>query len=708
MSAFVFAIIYIFGSVLVAPITYALGVPGGNISDPVVRGVDIAKPAVVRIVTTIKGRLTVDFTVTNRVTFPLGGGTYKLQASGSGAFISAHGDILTADHVINPPQGAEIDQFLYQTAAQDVADYINNNLNQPTHWTAANVFAVLSNGSLNSQPQYDAPTSRVYLSTDFTGPTNSPSLNSLPPGTSADVDQIRKENDFQHGDTAIIHVPMDNMPSIKLDDSTNVAQQDELTIIGYPANGDLVTVTNNGNLIANPSNGYLTASVNKAYVSAIKQNGGTPLIQVGGNVEQGDSGGPALDSSGNIVGIVSFFRLSNGPEGTSFLQTSHSAQQLIDSLQLDTQPGKLQSAWSQAFTQYSSTQAGHWHLARQQLQQLLNDNPNFHALQPYLDYATAQANQEIATTTNSPLLIGIALLVLVIIAVLVLVLLLRRRKPGPQVAPATQPPSYQPYNYGARPSSESEQTSPSGGIAQIDFKDGVDQNASATPVALYNAASSGPLPTVPNQSPTNPWPQPIEYGSAAAHRQPAPYGQQPYNTAQPARPVQGATNPGYPLHPAQPPYPQQHYGSYPQVPATPWPPVPGNTPVPYAPQNPAQQDLRGQQPPTYGSPYGQPPQGYGAMPTPAQPRPVQPAQPSQQYSGWQPQQAFTPLSQDVPTTSDDSTARVSQRSTSAAQERVKPAEDKENPSSSMPALSKDQTEIASILSEQKAPKRFDD
>ena len=79
------------------------GVPGGNISNPVVRAVDIAKPAIVRIFTNINGRVTVHFTATQSATFPLNGGNYKLEFSGSGAFISAHGDILTANHVVNPP-----------------------------------------------------------------------------------------------------------------------------------------------------------------------------------------------------------------------------------------------------------------------------------------------------------------------------------------------------------------------------------------------------------------------------------------------------------------------------------------------------------------------------------------------------------------------------------------------------------------------------
>src|SRR5437016_6474380 len=85
-----------------ATVTFA-SAPGGNVADPVIRAVDIAKPAIVRIITFINGRLTVHFSSTQNVTFPLTGSPYQITLSGSGSFISAHGDILTADHVVNPP-----------------------------------------------------------------------------------------------------------------------------------------------------------------------------------------------------------------------------------------------------------------------------------------------------------------------------------------------------------------------------------------------------------------------------------------------------------------------------------------------------------------------------------------------------------------------------------------------------------------------------
>src|SRR6059058_1448981 len=80
-----------------SPAVYADGIPGGNVSDAVVRAVDIAKPAVVRIITMLSAQLTVHFASTaNRdVTFPQGNSGYQMAFSGSGTFITATGEILT-------------------------------------------------------------------------------------------------------------------------------------------------------------------------------------------------------------------------------------------------------------------------------------------------------------------------------------------------------------------------------------------------------------------------------------------------------------------------------------------------------------------------------------------------------------------------------------------------------------------------------------
>lgn len=366
----------------------AAAVPGGNITDAGVRAVDLAKPAVVRIITTMGGRLSVRFPTGNAaVAFPQNGGNYDLKLSGSGTFISSTGDIITAEHVIKPSQDRSMDMALEQTAAQDIADYVNQHFAASTAYTKNDVIGALDSGYFLSQKSYTNSTSEVYLSTDYTGPISAQDLQFVPNTMRAKVDKVLKESAVDQEDMAIIHVNMTNTPSVQFGDSSQVAQQDNLTIIGFPGNGDISDRKD-------PTT-FLTSSINKIFVSALKKtDSGANVIQVGGNVEHGDSGGPALDANGNIVGIVSFGLESTPPYGSSFLQTSNHAKTWLTALGLNTRPGSMQRAWQQAFTDYASTQPGHWHKAQSDFLKLAQSYPDFKASTPFLVYANHEAQTE--------------------------------------------------------------------------------------------------------------------------------------------------------------------------------------------------------------------------------------------------------------------------------------------------------------------------
>ncbi len=463
------------------------GVPGGNISDPVVRAVDIAKPAVVRILTNINGQLTVHITSTQSATFPLNGGNYKLELSGSGAFVTAHGDILTADHVVNPPHDKDLDNALFTLASQDVATYINQNLNPTTPYSAQDTLALMENGNFQTTTQYGQPSSYVYLSTDYTGPLLQTNLQNLDSSVWQRVDKIEQQSTPNAHDIALIHVNMKDTPSIQLDDSSAVAPLDNLTIIGFPGNADI-----EGN---NAPTELLTSSVNKIYVSALKASSAqSPLIQVSGNVEHGDSGGPALDSNGNIVGIVSFYSSDfDYPLGTSFLQTSDNALELIQAQGLDTKPGPFEQAWKQAFTNYAATTPGHWHKATQELQNLLSHYDNFNAGVPYLNYAQTQADHEKLPTTHTTSssinyvawFIGVAgFILLVLITLGALLFFTSKRDKLPLIAPATSsPPPGWPYQAGNVPSAQQNKARPA-------------ETASGSSQPNFPAVSPTPVPVM--------------------------------------------------------------------------------------------------------------------------------------------------------------------------------------------------------------------
>jgi S1-C subfamily serine protease len=435
----------IIGFMGITPVAQASEIPGGTVTDPVVRAVDIAKPAVVRIFTTINGQLIVHFSPQQSVTFPLDGKSYSWEATGTGAFISAHGDILTADHVVNPPHDSESSQLFDMDAAPDVANYINEYTKPHTPVTQDDIEQELTSGQLPSDVHYGTVQNQVFLSTDYSGPLTATDLKSVPAHLQAPIDRIEKASAVDKKDVAIVHVNINDTPSVQLGDSSDIQQQDGLTIIGFPGAGDVSQ---------SPTN-LLATSVNEILVSSVKTTDqGAQVIQVAGNVEDGDSGGPALDSNGNVMGVVSFGLSDEG--STNFLQASNSARDLVQSLHLDTTPGPFQKVWSQAFNDYAATAPGHWHKAQQELAAIHSHYPLFLAIMPYLQLAQTQARQERVpqhpTSSSQPRSHTISPLVWTILAAVVVIVFtlaffaptMRRRKNKAPLTPTILLPTVLP------------------------------------------------------------------------------------------------------------------------------------------------------------------------------------------------------------------------------------------------------------------------
>lgn len=415
--------------------------PGGDFANPVVRAVDIDTPAVVRVGTTEEATLTLQL-CTRSLTLPLGGGTYKVGGTGSGAFISGNGDILTADHVVHPPD----DEVLY-FAAYDVAQVLDN-LSQYDAACGLSGGAVspddVANGLVNLKYTTHVTDLHtvVWLSTAYSGPIDASSLKDAPT-LDATVEAF---SSFTQDDVAIVHVNLTDTPSIAVGHSEDVAVEDALTVIGFPGNGDVTESADN----------MLTPSVNEVAVSAIKRNdNGSPLIQVAGNVEHGDSGGPLLDAAGEVVGVVSF--AGPDPQGsTSYMRATSSAQPLITSQSINTAPGHFQLAWTQAFDDYAATYPGHWHAAKAKLEALAASYPQFKAVSVYLAYARSAAAAEPLPNASgqlSPtmlLIAGVAAAVVVLLAALALILVLRgrARRKARAAAQLPQPGYPQAYPYG--------------------------------------------------------------------------------------------------------------------------------------------------------------------------------------------------------------------------------------------------------------------
>lgn len=93
------------------------------------------------------------------------------------------------------------------------------------------------------------------------------------------------------------------LTALPLGDCASLSETDQVTAFGYPF----------GNMLALDKGGHPNISVNVARVSSLRRHEGKlQLIQLDSQLNPGNSGGPVIDASGKVVGVVSSGVLSAG------------------------------------------------------------------------------------------------------------------------------------------------------------------------------------------------------------------------------------------------------------------------------------------------------------------------------------------------------------------------------------------------------------
>src|SRR5213078_2606030 len=109
-------------------------------------------------------------------------------------------------------------------------------------------------------------------------------------------------------DLALLKLEAADMPALPLADSAQARIGDRLHIIGFPG-----VVLSHELLNASAK---MEASVTGGAISGFKQDrANQPVIQTDASAAWGNSGGPAVTSSGTVLGVLTFVTMGEGDEG---------------------------------------------------------------------------------------------------------------------------------------------------------------------------------------------------------------------------------------------------------------------------------------------------------------------------------------------------------------------------------------------------------
>jgi serine protease Do len=262
-----------------------------------------AKPATVLVVSEVASEVTLDCGSGERKVVPR-----PFRETGTGWFVDSNGWVVTNGHVVQPahqpPRWLVNEQAQRAVATACVYEEITKQGIAPGQQPELE-------DQLRRQAMARAyPTARVELKPSiFILMANGFRLPAKVEKYSPPVSTQTGAGIMSGRDLALLYVEASEMPAFKLAESKNVKIGDPIHILGFPG----VVLTHE---LLN-STAKVEASVTNGAISGFKQDvQNQPVIQTDAPAAWGNSGGPAVNDQGDVLGVLTFVSLAPGAEGS--------------------------------------------------------------------------------------------------------------------------------------------------------------------------------------------------------------------------------------------------------------------------------------------------------------------------------------------------------------------------------------------------------
>jgi len=371
---------------------------------------------------------------------------YYEAFSGTGFVINPEtGTLVTAGHVVD----IDAAQFKYDLIGSYLEDTYRNT-GELDAWTDADWNWAYENIKVEGAGHQTATPYDLEVYVQFNTATSSKPEG---PGQSAYLRaEVISKSPFDQRDVGILRITPQTgraLSSAIIGDSSMIEIQDAVTIIGYPGTSEI------------GQENTLNPTVTNGTISGKQMVSGTEWIQIQGDARGGNSGGPVLDKSGNVIGI-----LSAGTDDTNlYIRPGNDIKTLLN---VENKLGMVDQEWktglvmfrlqhfSEAIKHFDATlnlSAGHLLAMEYKAKAQANmgqDKPLVQATTTVSQAAvTSEKESAIATVstkassklTTTVLVLIIVIPLILIIAIVVILVLVITRKRG-QV-PAQQAPVYQ-------------------------------------------------------------------------------------------------------------------------------------------------------------------------------------------------------------------------------------------------------------------------
>jgi serine protease Do len=196
-------------------------------------------------------------------------------------------------------------------------------------------------------------------------------------------------------DIAILKVEgLKNLPTVILGDSDRMEVGDKVIVIGYPY---LVKSDAAGMVILSPETDLLPTVTSGIISAKRKSPDGSEVFQIDAPIQHGNSGGPAFNDKGEVIGIAtwgSFMELPTS-EGYSeselynFLVPIDVAKSFINQLNINTVPSATIRRFENGLDYYWM---GQYSQAEKEFNGILATNPNNYYAAEYLQMVNQRSS----------------------------------------------------------------------------------------------------------------------------------------------------------------------------------------------------------------------------------------------------------------------------------------------------------------------------
>lgn len=330
---------------------------------------------------------------------------FCLSATGSGFFVNSDGYIGTNGHVTKIGQESAIvaavatgqmDELLVdytyeyikqttglETPREFLLEKVNESKqNKESVYQLAGAVLLLKENNLLTidEEKYDyyvqTGSTPITISKDFKVNTGKDIL--LAKLIDYDYKEVDPKIGFTSSDVAILKVDGSDFPGIPLGESTNIAVGSALQVIGFPG------VAGGSNSMLLDTSANTEPTVTSGVVSALKKAKGDQknLIQTDASITHGNSGGPAVDSDGEVIGIATYGLLPEEGSGNyNFLRDINDLKELMKKNNIESSTGSTFLSWKSGLDNFWLS---YYRYAKNDLEKVKEQYPNHPTVDKYL------------------------------------------------------------------------------------------------------------------------------------------------------------------------------------------------------------------------------------------------------------------------------------------------------------------------------------